>query len=106
MFQVAKEYLELNYPVKVVAGYLSPSQDCYVSAKLKKLNFKNISAFHRLAMIQACVKDSDWLDTDSWEISQEEFVDYPEVLAEIREKINRHFPEVEVYFLCGDDFGV
>ena len=60
MFDLAKKELEKrSSKLKVVAGYISPSSDSYVSSKLLREAMKLES---RLDMCSVACEDSDWID--------------------------------------------
>src|SRR6266496_4104605 len=64
-FEIAKREIESRLSkVKVIAGYISPSQDCYVFGKLGKYA---IPIDKRIEMCKLAVDKSDWIDVDSWE---------------------------------------
>src|SRR5437870_3485528 len=63
-FEIAKRELELRFPkLKVIAGYISPSQDLYVKSKLGN---DAISIDERIEMCNLAVMESNWIDVDSW----------------------------------------
>ncbi|KAL6069476.1 Nicotinamide/nicotinic acid mononucleotide adenylyltransferase 2 [Balamuthia mandrillaris] len=64
LLEDAKKYCESDGKSKVVAGYLSPSDDRSVKGKLQG---DWIEAKHRIEMCKIAVQDSDWLDVSDWE---------------------------------------
>jgi len=88
--------------VNVVAGYLSPTHDSYVSSKVESSKVRSISGIHRLEMIKLNVQDSEWMDASSWEVDQYEFIDYPFVYKHFKKELESKF-NVEIWYLCGSD---
>jgi nicotinamide mononucleotide adenylyltransferase len=63
-----KEYLERVHGFRVIGGYLSPSHDQYVQAKLDD---EFISGHHRIRMCEEAIKEASqehWLIVDKAEI--------------------------------------
>ncbi|CAG8704424.1 18729_t:CDS:1 [Acaulospora morrowiae] len=112
MFKIAKERLEMALPDhKVVAGYISPSQDLYVQNKLYE---ETITAEHRIEMVRLATQDSSWIDVDTWEskFPTIHFIDYFQVVRRLSEFLNDHeqikrsLPDktkIKVMYLCGSD---
>jgi hypothetical protein len=48
--------------MEVVGGYLSPSHDMYVGAKMRRVKSFHIDFKHRLQLCQLACKDSDWYE--------------------------------------------
>lgn len=60
----AKEYLEREHKFNVIGGYISPSHDEYVEAKLDK---EFIHGQHRIEMCKKAIKEAGqqhWLSVD------------------------------------------
>lgn len=102
VFQEAKTRLELE-GYTCLAGFLSPSHNCYVRHKLKQSHV--IPSRHRFHMIQAAVQDSDWLSAHPWEMSQDGFIDFGPTLHAIRFSNHAWLGDdtVQVRYLCGMD---
>jgi nicotinate (nicotinamide) nucleotide adenylyltransferase len=106
--EIAKRELESRLSqVKVIAGYISPSQDCYVFGKLGKYA---IPIDKRIEMCKLAVNESDWIDVDLWEAksitSSLGFIDYWEVLYRLSKFLNEHDEincNIKVFYLCGSD---
>jgi len=110
VFNRAREHIEATVPnTHVIAGFISPSHDIYVS---KKLGREAIPGNHRIAMARLAASSSDWVDVDSWESSsQDDFVDFPGVALHLQEQLrSADWPslgiakeQVEVWYLGGAD---
>ncbi len=72
--------LEQNYGFRVVGGFISPSHDSYVKSKLGK---DWISSEHRNMLCKLGIQESLWVDISTWESEQNQFEDFPTVVAEI-----------------------
>jgi len=83
--------------VCVVGGFISPVHNNYVKPGL-------IDGKHRLAMCQGSVEDSEWLNTDEWELTREEYSRTKTVLKHFHEELLGHYGvPIRVLFLCGSD---
>ncbi|CAF0759082.1 unnamed protein product [Adineta steineri] len=66
-----KEYLEQQHNFRVIGGYLSPSHDDYVEAKLGE---EFINGHHRVRMCEEAIKEANqqhWLSVDKAEMMGE-----------------------------------
>ncbi|RGB24485.1 hypothetical protein C1646_773043 [Rhizophagus diaphanus] len=107
-FEIAKRELESRLSqVKVIAGFISPSQDCYVFGKLGKYA---ISIDKRIEMCKLAVSESDWIDVDLWEAKSKKsglkFINHWEVLYRLSKFLNEHDEincNIKVFYLCGSD---
>ncbi|RIA97231.1 cytidylyltransferase-domain-containing protein [Glomus cerebriforme] len=106
-FEIAKRELESRLSVKVIAGYISPSQDLYVFSKLGKYA---IPIDKRIEMCKLAVNESNWIDVDLWESksirSCLEFIHFWEVLYRLSKFLNEHEEincNIKVFYLCGSD---
>ena len=124
MFEIAKDYLEKTYEYNVVAGFISPSHDTYVSNKLRKKGEPFITANHRYSMslssayfkrVAMCALAADenestksWITADSWESDLEIFIGSLDVAADIDKTIHKQIPhrQFKVMYLCGADLVV
>lgn len=114
MFESGKQYLE-SMGITVVAGYLSPSHDSYVSSKMARLKTRCLSSQQRVACARLSVDSSDWLDVGYWESlgPHHSWPDFPEVMAACqqfyqafcRERLARPdlLPRTKLYYVCGSD---
>ncbi len=109
IFELAKRELESKLPeAKVIAGYISPSQDLYVEGKLGKYA---IPINDRIEMCKLAVQESDWIDVDLWESksieNSEWFIDFWRVVHRLSRFLTEHYEincnNIKVYYLCGDD---
>uniref|UniRef100_F6TI31 Nicotinamide/nicotinic acid mononucleotide adenylyltransferase 1 n=1 Tax=Equus caballus TaxID=9796 RepID=F6TI31_HORSE len=73
LFELAKDYMNGTGKYKVIKGIISPVGDAY---KKKGL----ISAHHRVFMAQLATKNSEWVEVDTWESLQKEWVETAKVL--------------------------
>jgi nicotinate (nicotinamide) nucleotide adenylyltransferase len=116
MLQAARKRLQLEIEEKeqasngkvrgaVVGGFLSPSHDHHVKAKLGN---EYISAQHRLKMCELAVADSDWISVSAWECQQDFFVTFSEVTKNIQAFAHEQIPGYifRALFVCGADLVV
>ena len=104
-----------NMAAKVIAGFLSPSHDSYVSGKL---GVDALDGETRVAMISAALEDGggelEWMAPDDWEAKQDSFVDFPAVALSLKSRIVTAMEEaglgeaveagrVWVAYVCGAD---
>ncbi|XP_008264172.3 nicotinamide/nicotinic acid mononucleotide adenylyltransferase 1 isoform X1 [Oryctolagus cuniculus] len=80
LFELAKDYLSGTGKYNVVKGIISPVGDAY---KKKGL----IPAHHRVVMAELATKHSEWVEVDTWESLQKEWVETVKVLRHHREKL-------------------
>ncbi|XP_069097275.1 nicotinamide/nicotinic acid mononucleotide adenylyltransferase 1 isoform X1 [Pleurodeles waltl] len=80
LFELARDHLHATGRYRVVKGIISPVGDTY---KKKGL----IEACHRLAMIRLATADSDWVQVDPWESSQNEWLETVRVLRHHQQKL-------------------
>jgi nicotinic acid mononucleotide adenylyltransferase len=101
IFEIAKASMERDPSLAVVAGFMSPSHDQYVSAKLVGYA---IPSAERLAMVRDATRDHPFVGAHPWEANQRRFCDFPEVSRTVQEQVRREFgDEVKVYYVCGTD---
>lgn len=83
MLHQAKDRLyEAGY--KVVAAYLSPSNDLYVQPKCKNLKTIGFSDKFRMEIVNRAVEEDSLVKGHSYEINvQGRWPDYPEVCKEV-----------------------
>ncbi|KAG8434815.1 hypothetical protein GDO86_012968 [Hymenochirus boettgeri] len=80
LFELARDYLHETGKYRVIKGIISPVSDEY---KKKGL----IEASHRLAMANLAIESSDWVQVDSWECSQKEWIETVLVLRHHQQKL-------------------
>ncbi|XP_057551779.1 nicotinamide/nicotinic acid mononucleotide adenylyltransferase 1 [Hippopotamus amphibius kiboko] len=80
LFELAKDYMNGTGKYKVIKGIISPVGDAY---KKKGL----ISAHHRVIMAELATKNSKWVEVDTWESLQKEWVETAKVLRHHQEKL-------------------
>lgn len=102
-FYVARQFVESNYNFPVVGAFFSPSHDTYVRAKNRVNPREMITKRHRLALIEAAVTASTWIEVDKWEITRRRVLDYLSTLTRVREMCDAHFPafKFHVVYVCG-----
>lgn len=102
-FYVARQYVESNYKFPVVGAFISPSHDTYVRVKNRRNPREMITKRHRLALIEAAVASSTWIEVDKWEITRRRVLDYLSTLTHVREMCDAHFPafKFHVMYVCG-----
>lgn len=64
VLECAIDHLEKTGKYNVLAGYLSPSHDIYVSGKLGN---NAISSSHRVKMVEILCQNSEKISVSSWE---------------------------------------
>lgn len=102
-FYVARQFVEANYRFPVVGAFLSPSHDTFVRTKNRRSPREMIPRRHRLALAEAAVASSSWLEVDKWEITRRRVLDYLSTLAHVREMCDAHFPtfRFQLMYVCG-----
>lgn len=102
-FYVARQYVESNYKFPVVGAFVSPSHDTFVRVKNRVNPREMITKRHRLALIEAAVASSTWIEVDKWEITRRRVLDYLSTLTHVREMCSSHFPGVKFHlvYVCG-----
>ncbi|XP_048860924.1 nicotinamide/nicotinic acid mononucleotide adenylyltransferase 1-like [Brienomyrus brachyistius] len=73
MFELARDQLEDTGQYEVVKGILSPVGDGYMKIGL-------IEASHRVEMAKLAVESSSWIEVDSWESREAEWLETVKVL--------------------------
>ncbi|KAF9994387.1 hypothetical protein BGZ79_000867 [Entomortierella chlamydospora] len=68
----------------ILGGFLSPSHDLYVGEKLKGEDLV-LNSKERLELCRLQTADSDWIDVDSWESTQDQFYDYHKVTSRLQQ---------------------
>jgi nicotinic acid mononucleotide adenylyltransferase len=108
IFDIAAKYLS-KYNIDIIAGFLSPSADCYTKSKLGS---ESIPFFHRLNMciLAAHEHNSEMkslkITIDPWEGLQDPvFIDFDEIRKRLSSIVNQNFPDanIKVFYLCGYD---
>ena len=102
MFETARDYFQIEQKSDVVGAFLSPVHQNYEKRKPTL-----IAANHRVKMCQEAVSDSDWINIDDWEVSQNEYSRTLFVLKHFESELQNQFGEdgkrVRVILLCGAD---
>ncbi|XP_042852110.1 nicotinamide/nicotinic acid mononucleotide adenylyltransferase 1 isoform X4 [Panthera tigris] len=80
LFELAKDYMNGTGKYRVIKGVISPVGDAY---KKKGL----ISAHHRVIMAELATKNSEWVEVDTWESLQKDWVETLKVLRHYQEKL-------------------
>lgn len=80
LFELAKDYMDGTGEYRVVKGIISPVGDAY---KKKGL----IPAHHRVIMAELATKTSGWVEVDTWESLQKDWVETVKVLRHHQEKL-------------------
>lgn len=80
LFELAKDYMNGTGKYRVVKGIISPVGDAY---KKKGL----ISAHHRVIMAELATKNSEWVEVDTWESLQKDWVETVKVLRYHQKKL-------------------
>ncbi|KAM5247338.1 nicotinamide/nicotinic acid mononucleotide adenylyltransferase 1 [Ctenodactylus gundi] len=80
MFELARDALNASGDCKVIKGIISPVGDAYKKTGL-------IPAHHRVIMAELATKNSGWLEVDTWESLQKEWVETAKVLRHHQKKL-------------------
>ncbi|XP_019495339.1 PREDICTED: nicotinamide/nicotinic acid mononucleotide adenylyltransferase 1 [Hipposideros armiger] len=80
LFELAKDYMNGTGKYRVIKGIISPVCDAY---KKKGL----ISAHHRIIMAELATKNSEWVEVDTWESLQKDWVETAKVLRYHQKKL-------------------
>jgi nicotinic acid mononucleotide adenylyltransferase len=105
-FDAAAKFLSERCSIDPVVGFVSPSSDDYVRAKLGK---EAIPFVHRFRMCDLACADHNAVAgafpvvADPWEGLQPHFVDFPGVRDRLAAVVKAEFPEVLTLYLCGGD---
>ncbi|KAF9404107.1 Nicotinamide/nicotinic acid mononucleotide adenylyltransferase 2 [Podila epigama] len=90
MLEAAKERMEQELGLEdeggavILGGFLSPSHDLYVGEKLRGEELV-LNSSERLDLCRLQTADSDWIDVDAWEASQDRFYDYHKVTSRLQD---------------------
>ena len=111
VMESAKIEIEKTYKnIKVIAGFMSPSHDNYLSGKFGRNRY--IPSKYRVKMVEMATRDSDWITYDKWECKQNYFVDFPYVSSRCIKKLKDIYIEkykyikpgkLEIFYCCGLD---
>ncbi len=104
--------LEQQYGFRIVGAYISPSHDQYVKCKLGEES--HILGKHRIAMCKLAIQQQhfdSWLNVDSYECSESDFIDYPEVVQTLSSFLQDELvvkrkilsKPIQVIYVCGLD---
>ncbi|XP_057354584.1 nicotinamide/nicotinic acid mononucleotide adenylyltransferase 3 isoform X1 [Manis pentadactyla] len=113
LFEVARDHLHQTGLYQVIRGIISPVNDNYLKKDL-------VAAQHRVAMARLAVQTSNWIQVDSWESEQTQWMETVKVLRHHHRELLRALPPTEgpdhgtpasrapaavpeVKFLCGAD---
>ena len=110
MLTVAKNALELQTKMKVVAGYISPSNCLYVRPKMNNTTSTYWSSSARAKMVDLAISDSgqeDWLECGRWEMTRAAYwPDFPDVCEAANTYINEQINltnQIKTLYVCGSD---
>jgi len=101
-----KNFLESSVNYDVIGGYISPTHDCYVSSKMIYRGFPNISAKHRLKMIELLLSEytEKWIQASDWEMTRDRFYDFPEVYSHFQKEFLKQ--NIKLIYVCGADHAI
>ncbi|XP_073088368.1 nicotinamide/nicotinic acid mononucleotide adenylyltransferase 3 isoform X5 [Manis javanica] len=74
LFEVARDHLHQTGLYQVIRGIISPVNDNYMKKDL-------VAAQHRVAMARLAVQTSNWIQVDSWESEQTQWMETVKVLS-------------------------
>ncbi|XP_058530954.1 nicotinamide/nicotinic acid mononucleotide adenylyltransferase 1 isoform X1 [Ochotona princeps] len=80
LFELARDYMSGTGKYKVIKGVISPVGDAYRKKGL-------IPAHHRVIMAELATKHLDWVEVDTWESLQKDWVETVKVLRHHQEKL-------------------
>jgi len=102
ILMAAKEYLEKECKLIVLAGFLSPSNDSYVKGKLGD---QWIPSHHRLAMLKLAVADYDWIDICDWELKYRGWGSPTKLIQHIAKFAEENIAGIQIrpIYVCGAD---
>jgi len=106
MMNSAKEVLQQEHGITVLAGFISPSHDMYVGPKANRSDAFHASAAQRVDMCWLATQDHSSLHVATWECREEGYLpDYPVVLAQLEKQVHAisGAEEVLVLYVCGTD---
>nr|XP_023660643.1 nicotinamide/nicotinic acid mononucleotide adenylyltransferase 1-like [Paramormyrops kingsleyae] len=89
MFEGAREHLQTKGHYEVVKGIISPVADGYNKKGL-------IEASHRVEMAKLAVENHSWIEVDSWESRQAEWLETVKVLRHHRQELLSQEPDTDV----------
>lgn len=97
MLEVARSHLEAEN-VQVLEGIMSPVADSYNNKSTL------IKASHRLEMVRAALKTSDWIRADDWECTRATWTRTIDVLTHHRDRVQQQFgSDVGLMLVVGGD---
>ena len=110
ILNIAYKHLLSLKDYNVLCALISPSADCYVRYKRKPF----IPFVNRCEMIEESISDFEKLNNDksglkiflnTWEGNHDYFIDFPEVIIEIQNRLNKIFKEakIKLVYVCGMD---
>ncbi|KAH8311754.1 hypothetical protein KR044_007900, partial [Drosophila immigrans] len=83
MFEIARDYFEMNATHKVVGGIISPTHDSYGKKGLAP-------SLDRCAMVKLAVQSSSWIRLSDWEVHQSQWVRTQAVLQHHQNYLNNY----------------
>ncbi len=101
MMETAKQCAE-QYGFNVIGGYISPAHDEYVSVKCGS---GELDVCTRIAIIEAAIKESDWLMVDRWgSLVTKRDVNFTDCITHLERYLERHIGyKPTVIYVCGGD---
>ena len=107
ILNIAYKYLLHLNQYNIICGFISPSADCYVMKKTPPL----IPFDLRCKMINTAIEEYSYENKDNdlkiylhpWEGNQGHFVDFPFVIEEIQNKLNKYYNDIKLIYVCGMD---
>jgi nicotinic acid mononucleotide adenylyltransferase len=105
ILECAARLLEASGTTRVIAGFLSPSSDIYLSSKSSR---KGLGWFLpselRVASCGRFTANHPWIETSGWEADQPHFVDFPSVASHLKRVVEGRLQRsINVYYVCGAD---
>ncbi|XP_034115418.1 nicotinamide/nicotinic acid mononucleotide adenylyltransferase 3 isoform X1 [Drosophila albomicans] len=83
MFEIARDYFEINGTHKVVGGIISPTHDSYGKKGLAP-------SLDRCAMVKLAVQSSSWIRLSDWEVHQPQWMRTQAVLQHHQNYLNNY----------------
>uniref|UniRef100_A0A7S0ZBL5 Nicotinamide-nucleotide adenylyltransferase n=1 Tax=Timspurckia oligopyrenoides TaxID=708627 RepID=A0A7S0ZBL5_9RHOD len=98
LLETAKNFISSELKLSVLKGVISPVNDAYPKRGL-------VSSKDRIEMCKLAINDSTWIEVDTWEAEQSEYIRSYKVLQHIKQSIPETIQnETQMMFVCGTDF--
>ena len=96
---IAKQELESRYGYVILGSILSPIHGVTLREKYSNNSNDVMPSNHRLAIAQLMVKDSKWLNIDSWEITRKKPMNYIAYLDHIATILKSEINDIDIQII-------